>query len=43
VWHATEITEEHIWLLWEKLKEKRGLGGPTRRYEDNIKMDIKEI
>jgi hypothetical protein len=28
---------------WESQKEKRLLGRPKRRWEDNIKMDLREI
>jgi hypothetical protein len=28
---------------WENLKEKRPLRRPRRRWEDNIKMDLREI
>ena len=32
---------EGFW--WGKLKEKRPLGRPSRRWEDNIKMDLQEV
>ena len=31
------------WFLWGYLQEKRPLGRPRRRWEDNIKMDLKEV
>jgi hypothetical protein len=31
------------WILVGKPGEKRLLGGPRRRWEDNMKMDFKEI
>ena len=30
-------------VLVEKLKGKRPLGRPRRRWEDNIKMDLQEV
>jgi hypothetical protein len=30
-------------VLVEKPEGKRPLGRPTRRWEDNIKMDVKEV
>ena len=30
-------------LWWGKPEWKRGLGGPIRRWEDNIKVDLKEM
>ena len=30
-------------VLVEKPEEKRSLGRPRRRWEDNIKMDLKEV
>jgi hypothetical protein len=30
-------------ILVGKLEGKRPLGRPTRRYEDNVKMDLREI
>jgi hypothetical protein len=34
---------ECIWEFGGKPKGKRPLGEPTRRREDNIKMDLREI
>jgi hypothetical protein len=28
---------------WESQKEKRPLGRPRRRWEDNIRLDVREI
>ena len=30
-------------LQWENLKGKKPLGRPRYRWEDNIKMDLKEV
>jgi hypothetical protein len=30
-------------VLVGKPEEKRPLGGPRRRWEDNIKMDVEEV
>jgi hypothetical protein len=30
-------------FLWGVLREKRPLGRPRRRWEDNIKMDFQEV
>ena len=32
-----------IQIFSEKLEGKRPLGRPTRRWEDNIKMDLREV
>ena len=29
--------------MWGKPEEKRPLGRPRRRWEDNIKMDLQEV
>jgi hypothetical protein len=31
------------WVLVGKPEGKRPLGGPKRRWEDNIKMDLQEV
>ena len=31
------------WILVRKLEEKRPLGRPRRRREDNVKMDFQEV
>jgi len=31
------------WVLVEKAEEKRSLGRPRRRWENNIKLDLKEV
>ena len=28
---------------WGKLEGKRPMGGPRRRWEDNVKMDLQEL
>ena len=28
---------------WEDLRKKRPLGRPRRRWEDNVKMDLREV
>ena len=30
-------------FLWGNLRERRPLGRPRRRWEDNIKMDLEEV
>jgi hypothetical protein len=42
MWHAWE-REKVYNVLVGKLEEKRPLGRPRRRWEDGIKMDLKEI
>jgi hypothetical protein len=32
----------HIGFWWEMQERKRPLGTPRRRWEDNIKMDLRE-
>jgi hypothetical protein len=43
--HAARIGEERsmYWVLVGKREGKRPLGRPGGRWEDNIKMDLKEI
>jgi hypothetical protein len=36
-------TEKNIQILVGKPERKRQLGRPTRRYEDNIKLDLNDI
>jgi hypothetical protein len=43
MWHAWERGETCIGLCWESRKEKRPLGRPRRRWEDGIKMGLREI
>jgi hypothetical protein len=31
------------WVLVEKVEEKSSLGRPRRRWENNIKLDLKEV
>jgi hypothetical protein len=33
----------HIGYWWENQREKRALGGPRRRWVDNVKIDLLEI
>jgi hypothetical protein len=33
----------HVGFSWENPERKRPLGRPRRRWEDNIKMDLREI
>jgi hypothetical protein len=40
VW-GTEEAYSGFW--WENLRGKRPLGRPTRRWKDNIKMDLQEV
>jgi hypothetical protein len=35
--------EECIWDFGAKARSKESLGRPRHRWEDNIKMDLKEI
>ena len=30
-------------VFWWRSEGKRSLGGPRRRWEDNIKMDLQEV
>jgi hypothetical protein len=39
--HACERCK--YWVLVGKRQDKRPLGWPSHRWEDNIKMDLKEI
>jgi hypothetical protein len=43
MWHAWKRGETCTVFWWESPKEKSPLGRPRRRWEDGIKMDIKEI
>ena len=40
---GTRRSEIYVGLCWEKPDRKRILGKPRRRYEGNIKIDLKEI
>jgi hypothetical protein len=33
---------ENGYEIWENLRHKRQLGRPRRRWEDNIRMDLRE-
>jgi hypothetical protein len=42
MWHAWERREKCTRFWWENPKE-RPLGRPRRRWEDGIRMDLREI
>jgi hypothetical protein len=42
MWHAWERREKCTRFWWESPKE-RPLGRPRRRWEDGIKMDLREV
>jgi hypothetical protein len=41
--HVWGRRETHIGFRWESRKERGPLGRPRRRWEYNIKMDLREI
>ena len=43
--HVTRMGEGRVWhrVLMGKPEGKRPLGRPRRRWEDNIKMDLREV
>jgi hypothetical protein len=43
MWHAWERGETCTGFWWESPKGKRPLERPKRRWEDGIKMDLREI
>jgi hypothetical protein len=43
MWHAWERGRGAYRVLVGKSEGKGPLGGPRRRWEDNIKMDLREI
>lgn len=43
MWQLWGRSEMHTGLVWEKPERKRIIGKPRRRYEGNIKIDLKEI
>lgn len=43
MWQVWGRSEMRVGLCWEKPERKRILGKPRRRYEGNIKIDLKEI
>jgi hypothetical protein len=43
MWHAGERGETCTGFWWGKPKGKRPLERPRRRWEDGIKMDLREI
>jgi hypothetical protein len=42
MWHAWESGEVCIGFWWESPREK-ALGRPGRRWEDGVKMDLREV
>jgi hypothetical protein len=43
MWHASGRGEVFTGFLVGRTEGKRPLGRPRRRWEDNIKMDLREI
>jgi hypothetical protein len=43
MWHAWERGETCTLFWWESPKEKRPLERPRRRWEDGIRMDLRDI
>jgi hypothetical protein len=43
MWHAWERTEKCTRFWWGKHEGKRPPGRPRRRWEDGIRMDLREI
>jgi hypothetical protein len=43
MWHAWERGETCTGFWWESPREKRPLERPRRRWEDGIKIDLREI
>jgi hypothetical protein len=43
MWHAWEMTEKCTRFWWESQKETDNLEDPRRRWEDGIRMDLREI
>jgi hypothetical protein len=42
MWHAWERTEKCTRFWWESQKETDNLEDPRRRWEDGIRMDLRE-
>ncbi len=42
MWRGWERGESYTGFWWGNLKERDILGDPSRRWEDNIKMDLQE-
>ena len=43
MWHVWRKGELCTRFWWGNLKEKRPLGRPRRRWEDNIKMELEKV
>jgi hypothetical protein len=43
MWHAWERRENCTRFWWGKPEGKRPLGRPRHRWEDEIRMDLREI
>jgi hypothetical protein len=43
MWHARERVEVFTGFFFGRPEGKRPLGRPRRRWEDNIKMDLREM
>ena len=43
MWHVWGMGEGCTGFWWGNLRERDHLGRPRRRWEDNIKMDLKEV
>jgi hypothetical protein len=43
MWHAWERREKCTRFWWENPEGKRPLGRPRHRWEDGIRMDLREI
>ena len=43
MWHVWGRGEMHIGFWWGSLRGRGLLGRPRRRWDDNIRIDVKEI
>jgi len=41
--HIFETGEVHTWFWWVRPEGRKALGRLSHRWEDNIKMDLKEV